>query len=97
MIQKLYQDPISGIGGKHFYCYSSYWPPAFIGHIHSAAKETAPLLLEEKEKALSDFISLGCKVEVATLYMTGIPHRKVALTALLAYCSVSTNKNNGIM
>lgn len=92
MIQKLYHDPISGIGGEHSYCYSSYWPSAFIGHIHSAAKETAPLLLEEKEKVLSDFISLHCKVEVAIFHMTGIPHRKVALTALLGYCLVSTNK-----
>lgn len=33
MIQKPYHDPIYGIGGKHSYCYSSYWSAAFIGHI----------------------------------------------------------------
>lgn len=43
----------------------------------------APVLLEEKRKVLSDSTSLHCKVEVVTRYMTGIPHRKVALTALL--------------
>lgn len=52
----------------------------------------ALLVQEEKEKVLSDFISLHCKGEVATLYMTRIPHRKVALTALLGYCLVSINK-----
>lgn len=45
MIQKLYHDPISGIGGKHSHCYSSYLSPAFIGHIHSAAEEIAALVL----------------------------------------------------
>lgn len=43
MIQKPYHDPISGIGGKHSYCYSSDWSPAFIGHIHLVAKEAAAL------------------------------------------------------
>ena len=43
MIQKPYHAPISGIGGKRSYCCSSYWSPAFIGHIHSAAKEATAL------------------------------------------------------
>lgn len=48
----------------------------------SSSSGLAPVLLEEKGKLLSDSTSLHCKVEVATLYMIGIPHRKVALTAL---------------